>query len=113
MMFNLRCTNSEYPNHLVPGVVYKINTDIKDKNGEGYIIYWFHTMDRKWHQIGFFPISCFDATPIRNYIAKKKGIVVSDKPRTRPGVSKARVRPGAEKQRVRPSIQKPRSRPGG
>ena len=109
--FKLRCVKSDYPKHLIPNVVYTVDTE--DKHAGEYATYWFQPIENRWCLIGYFPIICFDTTPIRNYIAKQKGEPIQDKARARPGAPKPRMRPGMEKTRQRPSIQKVRRRPGG
>lgn len=70
--FVLTCIRTDYPNHLCLNVKYKI--DITKKNDNEILVYWFHPIEYHWDCIGYFPLTCFDTTPVREWLNKKKGV---------------------------------------
>ena len=116
--FGLTCIQSEYPNHLTPGVTYKVdpwNTAIDNITGKKEVsVYWANPMSDKdsieWLFIGYFSMDCFNSYPIQKWIRNKKGIPEGSIARTRPAVIQ-RIRPQSIIRR-RPTIIK-RTRPGG
>jgi len=88
-IFSLTCVRSDYPQHLAPGVTYKVN--LNEKHGQELMTYWWSPVERQWVNIGLFPMTCFDTTPVRTWLAERKG-QAQPKIRQRPEI-KIRQRP--------------------
>jgi len=88
--FTLRCISSEYPNHLCIGTKYRV--DPSDVSNNECATYWFHPMEMRWVLIGYFSLNCFNTMPIREWLAKQKGEVISQRQRPQAVVSR-RQRP--------------------
>jgi len=73
--FVLTCIKSDYPQHLCVGIKYKVDPVNKDFFHE-CPTYWFHPIEIRWVLIGNFGLSCFNTEPIKDFIAKKKGVAV-------------------------------------
>lgn len=104
LIFVLQCIKSEYPRHLMVGVKYKV--DVNDRNNKEIATFWFHPLELIWVFIGYFPLECFDAEPIKKYLAAKKNPVpaVSQRERALVVAPAQRQRPESPVMRERPII---------
>lgn len=77
--FVLECTKTDYPNHLCLNTKYKVDTTQRD-NDNSVVVYWYCPLEYDWVCIGYFPLGCFNTLPIKQWIAKKKGVPMPEKP---------------------------------
>jgi len=118
--FGMTCIKSDYPQHLVPGVKYKVDpweTALNRITGKKEVnIHWADPMSPpgqiNWLFIGYFPIDCFNPAPIQKWMRAKKGLSPEQPVRTRPAAPVQRTRPQVIV-RQRPTVIIQRTRPGG